>query len=138
MTTRDTLRLIAFIMMALISCRMQAQSTYLSESTITLSEFNYGWWEPDTIELLEITDIDELIEVAVDFNEIAFWIVLRSMQIYVDECYNDSTYVERHPYYLNLPDGIVTTEYNTVYEWTHKQPTFEGYVKWMTKHMTWK
>lgn len=65
--------------------------------------------------------------------------MLTSVEIYIDDCYKDSTLVE----YWNYPnishdneDGLIVT--NAIYikpikmnVWKHKEPTFVGYIEWL-------
>ena len=42
---------------------------------------------------------------------------------YAEECYNDSTFVDRTVY---IRGKFINNPY-----WTHKEPTFSGFIKWL-------
>jgi len=48
---------------------------------------------------------------------------LQAMIDYAEECYNDSTFVDRAVY---IRGKFINNPY-----WTHKEPTFSGFIKWL-------
>ena len=88
------------------------------------------WPEPDTVNLEDLSP-SEIVEMAVEANEYSFWLTFATFNAYLDYCYADSTYVETHP---TIGDGNITyAVYIEEWIWIHKEPTFEGYVKWLKR-----
>lgn len=79
---------------------------------------------------------EELIQIAI-FNNNLIYLLLK----YKEKCYNDSSYVLKYNNGCSLPGTSINLYcYATVdtydYEWTHKNPTFEGFIAWIEKYKT--
>jgi len=127
------MKTILFIIGLMLSMAAQGQDTinrYLFVYT------NYYDWDSqeyvyDSINIDSVTE-GELRWVVQTFSTDVY-LDLALYKAYLDYCYADSTYVEYHPQRHLEGLNITTAEYITAWKWIHKQPTFEGYVKWLEK-----